>query len=146
MGLSFGDFTYSSSLRSFTVRLTVIRSNLNRNYRQSKADTPSHPGGVSSDVKDRQHRRTDREKDKGVYASSKHRDKDRRDRDRDRDRRRDRNRDYDRSMPYNKVEFQLFLLDNKSSPRLFDWKHSNTKNILLYIIIQRMNEHVTMTP
>ncbi|XP_045194150.2 pre-mRNA-splicing factor ATP-dependent RNA helicase PRP16-like [Mercenaria mercenaria] len=69
-----------------------------RHYRQARVETPSHPGGVSNAVRDRQHDRYNRDKDKGVYASSKHREKDRRKdrKDRDRDRRHDRDRDRDR--------------------------------------------------
>lgn len=69
-----------------------------RHYRQARIDTPSHPGGVSNAVRDRQHDRHNREKDKGVYASSKHRDGDRKKdrKDRERDRRYDRDRDRDR--------------------------------------------------
>ena len=55
-----------------------------RHYRQARIDTPSHPGGVSSEVREKQSSRKHKERDKGVYASSKNRD---RDRDRDRDRR-----------------------------------------------------------
>ena len=53
-----------------------------RHYRQARIDTPSHPGGVSSEVREKQSSRKHKERDKGVYASSKNRD-----RDRDRDRR-----------------------------------------------------------
>ncbi|XP_069114434.1 pre-mRNA-splicing factor ATP-dependent RNA helicase PRP16-like [Argopecten irradians] len=61
-----------------------------RNYRQSRIETPSHPGGVSSEARDRQKQR---HKDRGVYASSSSKDKDRRER---RDDRHSRDRDHHR--------------------------------------------------
>ena len=61
-----------------------------RHYRQTRIETPSHPGGVSSEVWEKQYSRKHREKDKGVYASSKDKE-----RERDRDRR---NRDRHRGM------------------------------------------------
>lgn len=75
-----------------------------RHYRQARIDTPSHPGGVSDSVRNRQHDRQNRDRDKGVYASSKHHDherkKDKKERERhhrrDKGRHRSRERDYDR--------------------------------------------------
>lgn len=70
----------------------------NKNYRTSKTETPSHPGGVSRSVRDHYRDRIS-DKSKGIYASTK--DKDRKshkssNRDRDRDRERKRSR-YDRN-------------------------------------------------
>lgn len=81
------------------------RDSHERHYRQPRVDTPSHPGGVSNEAKERMMKHQ-RERERRVYVSSKH-DKDRdRDRDRDRegrhrDRDRDRNyrREYDDDMP-----------------------------------------------
>lgn len=79
---------------------------LNRHYRDAKPETPSYTGGVTKKAHERLiERMSDKNKDKGVYASSKdrkrsHDDDDRRDRDRYRDRRgygRDRDRDRDRN-------------------------------------------------
>lgn len=76
-----------------------------RNYRPPRIETPSHPGGVSKEAKERQHKRH-KEKERGVYVSSKERrkeEKDRRDKDKRRDRQRDdyRDRDENRCMSYN---------------------------------------------
>lgn len=72
---------------------------LSRNYRAGKVETPSHTGGVSDKARHRLLELAEKERQRGVYVSSKDerkRDRDRRDdrdRDRDRDWRRDRNRD-----------------------------------------------------
>ncbi|XP_062584815.1 pre-mRNA-splicing factor ATP-dependent RNA helicase PRP16-like [Saccostrea cucullata] len=65
-----------------------------RNYRQSRIETPSHPGGISREARDRQKEKKQRDRDRGVHASSKdkHRDE-RRERDRNYSRDRDRHRD-----------------------------------------------------
>lgn len=87
---------------------------LNRNYRESKVETPSHGGGVSDKARNRLAERGEKDK-RGVYVSSKdekrsrnkddnrerndrrNRDRQRdRDRDRDYDRRREKDRDYER--------------------------------------------------
>lgn len=85
---------------------------LNRNYRESANDTPSHGGGVSDKARIRLAERSEKDK-RGVYISSKSEKKSRskedndrnydrrdryrdRDRDRDRDRRREKDRDYER--------------------------------------------------
>lgn len=75
---------------------------LNRQYRETRVETPSHSGGVSEKARDRLAERSEKDK-RGVYISSKdqkrerrdddERDRYRRDRDRDRDRKRDRDRD-----------------------------------------------------
>lgn len=103
---------------------------LNRQYRESKPETPSYTGGVTKKAHDRlMERMSDKHKDKGVYASSKdrkrsheddrkyhssdsrysdkdysrNRDRDRdRYRERDRDRYRDRERDRDRDRDIDK--------------------------------------------
>ncbi|XP_041375783.1 pre-mRNA-splicing factor ATP-dependent RNA helicase PRP16-like [Gigantopelta aegis] len=46
-----------------------------RHYRSAKEETPSHPGGVSSQAKERMKKH--RERDRGVYASTKDRGRDR---------------------------------------------------------------------
>ncbi len=66
-----------------------------RHYRSARVETPSHTGGVSDEFKERRHRREERDKERGMYASSK--DKDRH-RDRHKDRKRDRDRDRDKGM------------------------------------------------
>lgn len=63
---------------------------LNRNYRPQRIETPSHPGGVSKEALERQHKRN-KDKERGVYVSSK--EKDRKDK-KDKDRRRERHKDY----------------------------------------------------
>lgn len=86
---------------------------LNRQYRETQTETPSHTGGVSEKARDRLAKLSEKEK-RGVYVSTKdekrsrhkddyernydRRDRDgsRRDRHRDYDRRRERSRDYDR--------------------------------------------------
>ncbi|XP_035680247.1 pre-mRNA-splicing factor ATP-dependent RNA helicase PRP16-like isoform X2 [Branchiostoma floridae] len=70
-------------------------SRKDRHYRPARVETPSHPGGVSEEVREKlQKRQKEREDRKhGVYASSKEEKERRRDRDRDRDRDKDRNRD-----------------------------------------------------
>ncbi|XP_070574858.1 pre-mRNA-splicing factor ATP-dependent RNA helicase PRP16-like [Ptychodera flava] len=69
-----------------------------RNYRAHQVETPSHPGGVSSEAKDTMHRKMKERESRGVYATSKDKKYSGRDRDRDRDRRKDRDykRDRDR--------------------------------------------------
>ncbi|XP_050971446.1 pre-mRNA-splicing factor ATP-dependent RNA helicase PRP16 [Labeo rohita] len=71
-----------------------------RKYRVTGSETPSNPGGVSEEFKQRHQQREKDRREHGVYASSKedkNRDKDRsRDRDRDHDRHRDRDRRRDR--------------------------------------------------
>lgn len=42
-----------------------------RHYRSLRIETPSHPGGVSKEYQLRLHRRQDRDRERGVYASSK---------------------------------------------------------------------------
>lgn len=42
-----------------------------RHYRPVRVETPSHTGGVSDSFKQKQHTRHDRDREKGVYASSK---------------------------------------------------------------------------
>lgn len=87
---------------------------LNRHYRESQNETPSHTGGVSEKARDRLAKLSEKEK-RGVYVSTKDekrsrlrddnegnfdrrgRDSGRRDRHRDYDRRKDRGRDYGRS-------------------------------------------------
>ncbi|XP_052231826.1 pre-mRNA-splicing factor ATP-dependent RNA helicase PRP16-like isoform X2 [Dreissena polymorpha] len=65
-----------------------------RRYRQSRVETPSHPGGVSTEVRDKLKRRHDRDSDKGVYASSKDKDKKHHHKNRDRHHKdKDRHRD-----------------------------------------------------
>ncbi|XP_071785736.1 pre-mRNA-splicing factor ATP-dependent RNA helicase PRP16-like isoform X1 [Asterias amurensis] len=65
-----------------------------RQYRAPRIETPSHPGGVSNAVMDRQKRREKESRKGGVYASSSSKDRERDDRrNRDRDRHRDRQRD-----------------------------------------------------
>lgn len=88
---------------------------LNRNYRESNNETPSHGGGVSEKARDRLAERSEKDK-RGVYISSKdekrnknrednrertydRRERDRhrdRGRDREHDRRREKDRDYER--------------------------------------------------
>ncbi len=71
-----------------------------RKYRVTGSETPSNPGGVSEEFKQKHQQREKDRREHGVYASSKEdksRDKDRsRDRDRDHDRYRDRDRRRDR--------------------------------------------------
>lgn len=76
---------------------------LNRQYRETHVETPSHSGGVSEKARDRLAERSEKDK-RGVYISSKDKkrsrhdddDRDQNRRDRDRDRYRDRrNRDRD---------------------------------------------------
>ncbi|XP_050397027.1 pre-mRNA-splicing factor ATP-dependent RNA helicase PRP16 [Patella vulgata] len=66
-----------------------------RHYRRNKEETPSHPGGVSRAAKER-HDRHHRDRDRGVYASSK-KDKYKNSRKDDRRRSRDRGDRSDRS-------------------------------------------------
>ncbi|XP_076470815.1 pre-mRNA-splicing factor ATP-dependent RNA helicase PRP16-like [Babylonia areolata] len=54
-----------------------------RQYRQPRVETPSHPGGVSSEARERMSKHQ-RDRERGVYVSSKHDCEDRR-RDQDRD-------------------------------------------------------------
>ncbi|XP_022094525.1 pre-mRNA-splicing factor ATP-dependent RNA helicase PRP16-like [Acanthaster planci] len=75
------------------------KSSHKRQYRAPRIETPSHPGGVSNAVRDRQRQREKDSRKGGVYASSskEQEGKNRRDRERDRDRdRRDRDRHRDR--------------------------------------------------
>ncbi|KTG44447.1 hypothetical protein cypCar_00010855 [Cyprinus carpio] len=65
-----------------------------RKYRVTGSETPSNPGGVSEEFKQKHQQREKDRREHGVYASSKE-DKSR-DRDRDRDRHRDRDRRRDR--------------------------------------------------
>lgn len=71
---------------------------LNRQYRETRVETPSHSGGVSEKARNRLAERSEKEK-RGVYISSKDQRRNRRDDDdrnwhrRDRDRERDRDRD-----------------------------------------------------
>lgn len=67
-----------------------------RHYRQPRVETPSHPGGVSMAARERMSKHQ-RDKERGVYVSSKNEDRDQ-DRDRDRYRDRDRGRARDRGM------------------------------------------------
>lgn len=73
----------------------------NRKYRVTGSETPSNPGGVSEEFKQKHQQREKDRREHGVYASSKEdksRDKDRsRDRDHDRYRDRDRRRDRGKS-------------------------------------------------
>ena len=63
-----------------------------RQYRAPRIETPSHPGGVSNAVMDRQKRREKESRKGGVYASSSSKDRERDDRrNRDRDRHRGKN-------------------------------------------------------
>ncbi|XP_048748658.2 pre-mRNA-splicing factor ATP-dependent RNA helicase PRP16-like isoform X1 [Ostrea edulis] len=65
-----------------------------RNYRQTRVDTPSHPGGVSREARERQEEKRQRDRDRGMHASSKDRHRgERRERDRKSSRDRDRHRD-----------------------------------------------------
>lgn len=72
---------------------------LNRQYRETRVETPSHSGGVSEKARNRLAERSEKDK-RGVYISSKDKkrsrydddDRDRHRRDRDKDRDRDRNR------------------------------------------------------
>ncbi|XP_064611896.1 LOW QUALITY PROTEIN: pre-mRNA-splicing factor ATP-dependent RNA helicase PRP16-like [Liolophura sinensis] len=73
-----------------------------RNYRSARVETPSHPGGVSREAMDKINSRHHKDRERGVYASSKEdrrrersREKERY-RDRDEGRRRDNNRRSDR--------------------------------------------------
>ncbi len=47
-----------------------------RHYRPARIETPSHPGGVNKQFKEKQDKRQ-KEKERGVYASSKDKDRDR---------------------------------------------------------------------
>ncbi len=47
-----------------------------RHYRPARIETPSHPGGVNRQFKEKQDQRQ-KEKERGVYASSKDKDRDR---------------------------------------------------------------------
>ena len=62
-----------------------------RHYRQSDIETPSHPGGVPREYKEKQENRHCRDREKGVHASSKDSSKDG-ERDRHKDRRKDRDK------------------------------------------------------
>lgn len=42
-----------------------------RNYRQSRVETPSHPGGISREARNRQEEKRQRDKDRGLHVSSK---------------------------------------------------------------------------
>lgn len=74
------------------------REHKDRHYRPARIETPSHPGGVSDEVRAKLNKHRDRDRDRGVYATSSKKDKDKSDkrgdkyqeRDRDRDRGRDR--------------------------------------------------------
>jgi len=54
-----------------SVRISFGRSGRKeRNYRATASETPSHPGGVSSEALKRIHERQEHSKGKGVFASS----------------------------------------------------------------------------
>ncbi len=61
-----------------------------RKYRVTGSETPSNPGGVSEEFKQKHQQREKDKREHGVYASSKE------DKSGDKDRSRDRNRDHDR--------------------------------------------------
>ena len=42
-----------------------------RHYRQSRVETPSHPGGVSSAYREKQSSKQARQREKGIYTSTK---------------------------------------------------------------------------
>ncbi|KAL3860346.1 hypothetical protein ACJMK2_010482 [Sinanodonta woodiana] len=69
-----------------------------RHYRQARVETPSHPGGVSLEAREKLHSRQEREKEKGVYASSKDKNRDKANKDHHRSK--NRNRDTRREDDY----------------------------------------------
>ncbi|XP_071092501.1 pre-mRNA-splicing factor ATP-dependent RNA helicase PRP16-like [Haliotis cracherodii] len=76
------DENYSSSI-------TDKKHGKERHYRSAQVETPSHPGGVSREAKERM-RQHHKERERGVYVSSN--DKESRDKERHRHKRRDRDR------------------------------------------------------
>lgn len=90
-----------------------------KNYRSSKVETPSHPGGVSQSVREHYKDRIS-DKSKGIYASTKDKDKERkshkssRDRYRDRDRKRSK---YDRSERSDRGDRSDYRKDRSSYRR-----------------------------
>lgn len=103
-------------------------SKVNKNYRSSKVETPSHTGGVSQSVR-KHHKDRISDKSKGIYASTK--DKDRKShkssshsRDRDRDRDRDRKRSRDRKSDYRKDRSSYRRRDEPESPREYGGRSS----------------------
>ncbi|KAK3086642.1 hypothetical protein FSP39_021298 [Pinctada imbricata] len=72
-----------------------------RNYRQARVETPSHPGSVSKAAKEKMERR-EKERERGVYSSSK-------DKDRQRDRHKDRDRDRDRDREDVEIEIGIVM-------------------------------------
>ncbi|WAR11542.1 PRP16-like protein, partial [Mya arenaria] len=126
------DFSSSSSESSDSDEDERKRDRSNkktRKYRGSRVDTPSHPGGVSSEARDRQHRRQERGREKGVYAATKHQEgkRDRRDRDRERDRHRDsrsRNGDRGRDRGSERRSEQRDRHSERSSRSSRDWSET----------------------
>lgn len=96
------------------------RSHKERNYRPPRIETPSHPGGVSKEAKDRQNKRH-KEKERGVYVSTKEKDKkdkDKREKDHRKDRYRDDYRDrdenrYRRDQDYSRRENERSYRDSE---------------------------------
>ncbi|XP_006822620.1 pre-mRNA-splicing factor ATP-dependent RNA helicase PRP16-like [Saccoglossus kowalevskii] len=83
-------------------------SSKHRHYRAPRVETPSHPGGVSEEIRDKLHRKLKDRESRGVYASSKDTEKDNKYRDRDRDRRKEKGykgryeRERDKHYTYNR--------------------------------------------
>ncbi|KAK7867570.1 hypothetical protein R5R35_004320 [Gryllus longicercus] len=102
-----------------------------RHYRSSQEETPSHTGGISKEARERMIERLQRNKERGVHASSKDRRKDHEKYGEDRSRRRDdrhrRSRDHDRrSRDKDHRDHKRDRSDRRSRDR--DWEQESVRS------------------
>lgn len=58
-------------INTFRASIHVDEKKFCRNYRQSRVETPSHPGGISREARNRQEEKRQRDRDRGLHISSK---------------------------------------------------------------------------